>query len=150
MTQGFTPKRRTFRLEFDDPDLEGLTVKARSASVAEFLTITELATAAGDLDGEDPAALAEGMAQIRALFVAFSGVVTEWNLADEAGVILPVGVDSLLAQDFPVVMAVIQAWMSGVADVSGPLGRPSPGGVTGPTGDPVMEAGLAGLSSLAS
>ena len=143
---GFKPKRRTFVLEFEDPDLEGLTIKARSATVAEFLTITELASSVGDQPGD----AARGLGAVRDLFGAFVPVITDWNLDGDDDQPLPVTVDSLLSLDFPMVMAVIEAWMGGVTDVLGPLGKPSPTTGTGTSTDPVVEASLVGLSSLAS
>ena len=149
---GFKPKRRTFVLEFEDDDLTGFTVKARSVSLGEFLEFTDLAAQSGALQAGVSALddLAGGISAVRELFTRFAGVITEWNLLGDDDQPVPVGLDGLLGLEFPVVQALIGAWMSGAADVTGPLGGTSPRGGTGPTTDPGTELELAGLSSLAS
>ena len=120
---GFTPKAKLYRLTFDDPDLEGLAITARSVSTGTYLELTAMAALAVD----DMAAMSSST---RDLFSAFADAVTEWNLDKEDSTPWPIGLDALLAQDFPFVMAIIGAWMAAIGGVPDPL---EPGSTSGAT-----------------
>ena len=120
---GFTPKAKLYRLTFDDPDLEGLAITARSVSTGTYLELTAMAALAVD----DMAAMSSST---RDLFSAFADAVTEWNLDKEDGTPWPIGLDALLAQDFPFVMAIIGAWMAAIGGVPDPLEQGSTSGAT--------------------
>lgn len=120
---GFTPKPKLYRLTFEDPDLAGLSITARSVSTGTYLELTSMAAIATD----DAAAMSKSTHD---LFAAFADAVTEWNLDREDGTPWPIGLDALLAQDFPFVMSIIQAWMAAIGGVPAPLEQGSTDGVS--------------------
>ena len=149
---GFKPKRRVFVLEFEDDDLAGFVVKARSVTLGEYMEFVEMAADAGALREKsiDLSDAQGAMDMVTGMFSKFVKVITEWNLLDDDDQPVPVSVEALLGLDFQIVQALMTAWMGGVADVAGPLGGTSPTTGTGTSTDPVVEASLVGLSSLAS
>lgn len=107
---------KTYKLTFEDPELEGLEVRARSASVAQFMELSELKGS-------------ETREAVGKMFDVFAAALVSWNLEDGNGVTLPMTVDSLYAQDFGFAMSLVTAWMGAVADIPGPLGEAVNSGV---------------------
>ena len=116
---GYIRKRPTYRLIFQDPELEGLEVVAKSASVEAYQRIAELSSRqfATHVSPED-------LVEADNLFRAFAAVLVEWNLeeANAKGKVLPVPAtyEGLKAQDLPFVMQIILAWMNAVEGVFAP------------------------------
>jgi hypothetical protein len=134
MTEGYTPKRRTFRLVFEDEEFDGLIVRAKSVPIGGLLDALGLA-ALGDLD---PAKMRpEDLAKLEALFETFAAALLEWNVRDtETGEPVPANLDGVRSQDSDFILSVIKAWYQGVVGISGPLGRNSSGGP--PSGQPPL------------
>lgn len=129
---GFRPGRKVYRLVFEDGHpLAGLVVRARSASTAQFLEITDLADAA-----------AFGTEQIKQMMRQFAEVLLSWNLEDEDGEPVPATFEGLRSQEFELVNTVIMKWMDAVAGVSPPLDQPASGGPL----SPVVSLPMAPLS----
>lgn len=109
---GFRAPRTEITLTFDGyPDLDGLEVRIRSVSVADYGRLTS-----GQMND------AEAMA-------AFAGALVAWNLEDDAGQPVPAtlaGVGSLDSSFFTQLMA---AWVRGMTSVPPPLSRPSGSGL---------------------
>lgn len=118
---GFKYGKR-YRLTFDDPDLEGLQVMCRGASV-EDLTAIEAASK-----------LPMGEA-VMTMIDRFVAAVVSWNIENDEAPLLPTR-EALLAQDADLVMAMVMAWADAVAGVAGPLGQRST------DGEPSQEASL--------
>jgi hypothetical protein len=125
---------KIYRLVFEDPDLEGLEVKARSVAIGKLLQISELKELrnSGELDGD-------GIAKTRDLLQIFADALVSWNLEDDADQPIPATLDGLLDQDLGFVLQIIEAWMEAVTSVSKSLGKASPSGVTFPEGSLPME-----------
>lgn len=117
---GYVRQRKIYRLRFEDPDMNGLIVRARSVPMGELLAI---GTAAADFENgsRDP----QGLGQ---MFEVFASALVEWNLEEPDGTPVPTTVDGLYAQDIDFLMEIIQAWIEAIQGVAGPLGQPSPSG----------------------
>jgi hypothetical protein len=129
-------REKVYRLVFEDPDLKGLEVKARSVAVGKLLQISELKELrnSGELDGD-------GIAKTRDLLKIFADALVSWNLEVDITVNgevitqpVPATLDGLLEQDLDFVLQIIEAWMEAVTSVSKSLGKASPSGVTFPEG----------------
>lgn len=113
---GFRPPVRTFLLVFDDPDLEGLEVRARAATYGEVLSIVDVS------EQED------GQKRLDEMFVKY---VTDWNLEDSDGVPMSVSTDTLKALDPLLAKNLVTSWFDNViGEVEAPLGQSSTGGAT--------------------
>lgn len=127
MTVGYTPKRRTFVLEFDDPEFDGLEVRARAVPVGQFLDIVGLADAVdaggfGELTQEQTVQAFTATAN---LLSSFADVLVDWNVENEDGSPVPATLEGLRQQEFTFVMQIIRAWMAVAAGASDPLGPAS-------------------------
>lgn len=124
---GYVRERRNYRLVFADAEYEGLEVIARSASVAAYRRIAELASKPFSMPPT-----AEDLIEIDNLYQAFANQLVSWNLEerDEDGVATPVPatLEGLQSQDLPFAMAIIMAWMEAVGGVSPPLDSESSSG----------------------
>jgi hypothetical protein len=97
---------RTYRLDFSDfPDLEGLEVLCRSATVQ---TVAEFRNA----DEEEIAAL-------------LAANVIDWNYEDEDGNTLPIEAASFLGLERVVIRAIAREWYKAATGVSSPLAERS-------------------------
>lgn len=120
---GFEGKK-VLKLNFADPELDGLEVVVRRPSVAQVL---EVSNAGGDdVDEND----IEGL---RPTVELLCSLVVGWNLTneDEHGVEheVPKTADALLEQDATVVQAIIDAWEEhALPKVPDPLAASSPSG----------------------
>jgi hypothetical protein len=120
---GYVRPRKTYRLVFTDDDVAGLEVVARSASVADYRRIADLATRQFSSPPTP-----EDLTEIDHLFGAFAQVLESWNLEEPEGVPVPATLDGLKSQELPFVTQIILAWMETVAGVAPPLVQPSDGG----------------------
>lgn len=130
---GFKAPRKTYKLVFADPDLEGLIVRTGSASTRQALDAQDMAGSIQEADATDSDA---AKAKIQALLEMFVSFIVEWNLEDDNDQPMPVTVESLMAQDLSFTMTLIYAWVAAVTDVPAPL---EPSSTPGP---PVAEASL--------
>lgn len=115
---GFEFNRKTFVLDFDDEDMQGLEVRARSANTGTFLNLLRLATAsAEDLDPRG----------IEEMLTGFASVLVGWNLQID-GEDVPPNLDGLRLIDFQDTFRIVAGWIKACAGVSAPLGPVSSGG----------------------
>jgi hypothetical protein len=125
---GFVPKKKTYRLRFEDSDMEGLDVRAGSLTVGAMLDLSRLADTARDNPDE-----ADRM------FGEFARALITWNVevdaADDDGVSrqpVPPTLEGIRSLDVDFALAVIKAWLEAVSGVPDPLagrsnsGQPSP------------------------
>jgi hypothetical protein len=122
-------REKTYRLVFEDDDLEGLVVRARAVDLATFLRVAKLTGDGLSLAADNEVAITE-MVELVGL------ALIEWNLQDATGEPVPADAQGLRSQDKDFTLAVINAWIEAVAGVARPLGQPSPGG------DRSLEASL--------
>lgn len=123
---GYTPNRHVYVLEFDDPQYEGLEVRAVSADLGTFLDLTALAEI-----GDDPSPADIG--RVGELLSGFAKVLRSWNVLDDQGNDVPPSVDGLKSLEFGFCFAIIAAWIKATAGVAAPLARRSNAG--GPSVD---------------
>lgn len=116
---GYRPKRKTYLLEFEDPDLNGLEVKVRGLSTGQVLDLTTAKE-----DGSDES--------IRSLLMLLAGQLIEWNVEDDAGRPVPADLDGVRSQEIAFNMAIINAWEQALVGVPAPLESGSPSGEPSP------------------
>lgn len=116
---GYVRQRRVFRLRFEDPDMAGLVVRARSISLGQFLDVVGLRDA-------DPRQMAR--TDLDKLFAAFAGALLDWNLEEPEGTPVPATLEGLHGLEPDFVMAIIAAWLDAMAGVARPLGAASSNG----------------------
>ncbi len=116
---GYVRVKKIYKLVFEDPEMDGLVVRAKSVPVGQFVELARLA----ELDKKDTYS-GEDLEQIDRLFRGFASALVSWNLEDDnedgATVPVPASVDGLYAQDLEFVMAIIAAWMQAMGGVTGP------------------------------
>lgn len=121
---GFKLKRKTYLLEFEDPEFEGLMVEVTSAPLGQFIDLSNMAQLA---EQKDEAAAVEATLT---LFKSFADCLVTWNLEDENDKPVPATFEGLKTLDVEAAMYIIQSWMTAIGGVSAPLGSASTGGAT--------------------
>lgn len=129
---GFRGGRKTIRMDFEDPEFDGLEVAIRSMSMEQFLEFTTLAEeASSDLGAAEE------------LIRRFSAALVEWNLEEpnEDGEWRPVPptADGLRRQDFSFVLFLANEWLSAVTNIGAGLGKGSTSGGSSLEGSIPME-----------
>jgi hypothetical protein len=120
---GYKRSTRIIRLVFEDPEFDGLQVRAKVVPLGQLMSIAELAGATEEHG-------AGAMQSVRDLFAGFADALVSWNLEDDDDQPVPATYEGMLTQDFDFMMSVVQQWMTAVAGVAAPLGRGSSGGET--------------------
>lgn len=126
---GFRREKPLYRLRFEDDELQGLEVMAKSVPLREFIEQAKLEQRAKE---GDPDAF-EGILRHMA------GVLVSWNLEDEEGNEIPCTYDGLLTQDLGFVIDISQAYQQAVAGVPKSSLNGSNGGGTFPERSIQME-----------
>lgn len=138
MAVGYRREPRIYKLQFADPEFEGLEVMVRSLPVGEFLSLARLQTA---LDGDNP-----DLDAVEKLFKIFQDKLIAWNLEDDEGKV-PTTMAGIKSQDLDFVLQIIGAWANAMGGVSPELGKGSTSGETFPEVDVPTEALLESLPS---
>lgn len=120
-------ERPTLRLQFTDPEMEGLEVGARRLSLGELHRLDILSAGGWPVEESD-----ERLAELYALLAA---KLIDWNLA-EAGIAVPLDADHIAAQDLRFVRGIRNALVKATTEVSAPLG------VGSSSGDPSPDLSL--------
>lgn len=107
---------RTYKLVFQDEDMDGLEVRCKSLPLAKFLQMVAI------IDG------GVDMSNVADLIAEFAKVIVSWNVVSEDDQLIPVTAEALMGQDYEFVIAIIRAWAQAISGVSAPLERPSPDG----------------------
>lgn len=138
---GYQKKTKVYVLKFQDEELEGLVVKAKSVSIGSLLGLIDASKLGrGSLNPED-------LSKLDGLFDTFASALLEWNLENEDGEPVtfdPIKVDGvretpreakarvLKEQDLDFALDLIMAWLDAIVGVTGPLGQQSSGGNQSP------------------
>lgn len=130
---GYKRPSTIYKLNFTDPDMEGLEVEARSLPLGKLMSVIKLAEAASGSDGVRDVEAADE------LFSVFCTALVRWNLEDEDGTPVPQTLDGLYTQDFGFALAIVIAWIDAIAGVSGPLDSSSDDGKRFPAVSIPME-----------
>lgn len=127
---GYTVRRKILNLAFEDPEFEGLEVRAHAVSMGKILDVADQAEA---MRG------GAGLKDVRGLLTMFADNLLTWNAEDEDGMPIPVTGEGLLSQDPDWVIAVVLAWFDAMVSVPGPLDRRSTSGKPFPVASIPME-----------
>lgn len=117
----FVVKPKAYRLVFQDPDLAGLEVTARSLNTGQFLEFQ-----AAQLEQARGGAAAEPATQ--KMLEMLSAAIISWNAETEEGEKIPFTMDGLRTLEFDFAMTIIGAWTNAINGVSAPLSESSTGG----------------------
>ncbi|WP_055696487.1 hypothetical protein [Streptomyces silaceus] len=123
---GYRPKRRIYDLDFSDhpdPDMHGLRVKLRHVDTGQALALDAALEEGGD-------------AGLKATLEILAAQLIEWNVEDDQGQPVPVGIDAVMAQEVDFNMTIVNAWREAIAGVPAPLDGASP------DGGPSLEASI--------
>jgi hypothetical protein len=119
-------KRKTYLLKFEDPEMEGLEVRAKPPSTGVLLRLSSL------ID-QRPKDIQEAEERVNNLYATFAKVLTSWNLEEEDDTPVPATEDGLATQDLLFVVQIIKAYLRAVYGVSESLKEQSS------SGDPILE-----------
>ena len=132
---GYVPKRRVFRLRFEDEEYDGLVVKVRSTNVQRLLEFMRFLAGLSDDD-----LTAEDVERFAGLFESFAEVLEEWNVlhADgpNKGQPVPATLEGIQTQDADFVMDIMRVWFQAVTQPPAPLPATSSAG--GPSAVPPL------------
>ncbi len=128
----FIPEPTHYKLAFTDPAMKGLRVTMCRMSLGEALALD----AARLTPAPDAAA---NVARARQVAELIAAKVVSWNLADQLGAPVPIGVDGLLAQEEPVYDAIVASYITAIRGVDAPLDGDSPAGQPYPEESIPME-----------
>lgn len=121
---GFKPKRKTYRLKFADPDMDGLEVRTHGTSFGFIADMLELsAIRGGRMTQQD-------VEKFLPAFNVFVEAIIEWNLDRDDDTEWPVCIEAIRAQDPEFAFAMLYGWLDTLADVPDPLDRKSSSGDT--------------------
>lgn len=123
---GFKVSLRTLVLQFENEELAGLEVRARSLSIGRLLEV-------GRLKDQVKESTADGA--LTELFKAFEQSLVSWNLEDEAGPVAQT-VDGLMSLDTSLALMIVVTWFDSISAVSESLGKASTSGA------PTLEASM--------
>jgi hypothetical protein len=113
---GFKRQPKVYRLVFDQPDLAGLVVKARSLSI-------------GEIEDDDAK-----------VYEQFAAALVEWNLEGEDGQVQPLTLESVMGYpDYELISLMATTWLEAVTGVKEELGKDSSSGQPFPEGSIPME-----------
>lgn len=130
---GYVPKKKTYKLKFADPDMDGLEVVMHSVPVGTMLKIDELSSS---INADDPGSTS---GKFRELLEIVAAALDSWNIENEDGTPLAADFDGLTALETQFVMELIASWSQAVAGVPGPLAKSSTPGATFPEASLPME-----------
>ncbi|MGH7179199.1 MAG: hypothetical protein ACREJC_17610 [Tepidisphaeraceae bacterium] len=122
---GYTPEKTIYKLVFDD--MEGLVVRARSATIGE---ITEFNHLLGFKAAQHVAAgmpVADAEEESKKPLVKFIDFLVDWNVLDDNGDPVPATLAGVSTQEPTFMWKIINAWMT-AGSAPAPLEQPSSDG----------------------
>lgn len=132
---GYKRERRTYVMEFADPEFEGLEIKVRSIPIRDLKNLMTL-----DPESEDSKTRAEA---IDKLMCAFAEALVSWNMTDENDVPVPATLEYVESEDVDFIMMCIGQWMKVISRVD----DASPLDSNSQPGQPIPEAEPSPLNS---
>lgn len=126
---GYKREAKVYRLNFTDPEMDGLVVMAKSISTGRLMQLMRLAVRFSEEQGGTSRAFSdEDLAAIDGLLAGFAQALVEWNLLDDDDQPVPANLEGLQDQEFDFVLTIIMAWLNAVGAVSPDLGKDSNSG----------------------
>lgn len=120
---GFRPKQVTYNLKFEDPDLDGLEVKAKPVTLEQFFSVLELAKFK-DMSQAD--VTEEDIEKFKDVFLALDNLIASWNIDRPDGTPLPITEARTL--EFGLAFKILMAVFDALVGVDVPLDQPSKDG----------------------
>lgn len=114
---GFIPEETHYKLSFEDPKLAGLVVVVSEVTTGDLLGLIRLAKTLQN-SGDDVAGLAD---KIRELFGVLAGSLVEWNVEYRNGDPRPANLKGVESLGLKLVLQIVMAWISAMAEVDIPL-----------------------------
>lgn len=128
---GFKVGLRVLNLQFENDELEGLEVRARSLSIGRLLEVAKL---------HDQVKSDVGDEALMELFKVFEQSLVSWNLEDESGPVAQTAA-GLLTLDTSLALMIVMTWFDSITAVSEALGKASTSGNPTPEASIPMEIG---------
>lgn len=113
-------QRRTFLLEFEDPSFAGLEVRMRSADLRTLLRMQDYA--------RTNFANEEHRDEFEPFCGELAGMMISWNLLDDHNEPIAITGPDLAKEEWPLLAAILNAWLNALTLVPRPLSRPSSDG----------------------
>lgn len=130
---GFRRPQKVYVLDFEDTELDGLTLKAGPCTLDEYWELQELAEPSGT----------ESIGQMKADVLELAQRVGEklisWDLETDDGHPVPLSVESFRKQDKEFQRLVIAAYIHGIRSIPRPLEQRSGSGEPSPEVELPME-----------
>ena len=149
---GYRRETTIYKLEFAQPEFNGLEVYAKSVSIKKLtglMRLSGLSTGKGMTEDD--------IQNLEGLFEVFGKALVKWNLEEQVDpldddsewVPVPATADAVLDYDDSVFMTkVVLAWVQTIASVSDDLGKDSTSGQRFPEGSGQMDLSSLDLESL--
>jgi hypothetical protein len=113
-------QRRTFLLEFEDPSFNGLEVRMRSADLRTLMRMEDYA--------RTNFARPEHRDEFDGFCEELADVMISWNLLDDQEQPVAITGPNLAKEEWPLLAAILNAWLRSLTLVPRPLLRPSSDG----------------------
>jgi hypothetical protein len=128
---GYKVRNKVLKLVFEDPEMDGLEVRARSLPLGVFMDrFAKVPT-----NVTDPRKLtAEERASSWDVISVFADVLVSWNLEDEHDQPIPATLAGLKTLELDFAMQILHAYMDAVGGVDAPLAGSSTAGETSVAG----------------
>jgi hypothetical protein len=137
---GFVRQNAVYVLDFEDTELDGLTVRAGRCSLAEYIAIAD----ALDRPTPDRGDFARDAEELQALVIP---KLISWDLEEEDGTPIPLTAEYIKAQDKQFQFALFNAYRYAITAVPRPLEKPSDSGQPSQVELPQMEVSSPSRSS---
>lgn len=125
---GYKRERRTYIMEFAEPEYEGLEIKVRSIPIRNLQYLMSL-----DPESEDIKIRGESINQ---MMCAFAEALVSWNMTDENDQPIPPTLEYIESEDVDFIMTCISEWMKVISQVD----DASPLDSNSPPGQPTQQA----------
>lgn len=106
----FRRERKLYKIDFEDPDLQGFEVLMKGVSLERFIEVTELSSRLSEPGGQT-------RENVEAQYQMLADQIVSWNYADEDGEEYPADYDGLKRLEVQDVNKILQGWMQAMAGV---------------------------------
>lgn len=113
---GFVPEETHYKLSFEDPALEGLVVVVSEVTTGDLLDLVKVATEIKD--AQDAMSKA---GKVSTMFEMLAGSLVEWNVEYRDGRPRPADLEGVKSLGLGLVLKIVMAWISAMAEVDTPL-----------------------------
>lgn len=133
-------RQKTYVLDFEGTELDGLTVKAKACTVGEYVEIHKVY----DRELAELDSLRNDFGELAELIVPH---LIEWDLEEPSGQPIPLTLESVTALDHDALKLLLWAYRTAITEVPRPLEKPSASGEPSQVELPPMEVLSPSLAS---